>query len=118
MRAPSSTTTRFDEPADSAAKIAEVRPAAPPPMMQMSDEEVGAGELIRVSHFDRKSRIGYGSASHFWRGGRVVECAGFENRSARKGSGSSNLPLSVKRTQKMPCFAGLFCILHLPLVAP
>src|SRR4051794_4443637 len=25
------------------------------------------------------------------RGGRVVECAGFENRSARKGSGSSNL---------------------------
>ena len=30
-----------------------------------------------------------------WRGGRVVECAGFENRSARKGSGSSNLPLSV-----------------------
>jgi hypothetical protein len=25
----------------------------------------------------------------------VVECAGFENRSARKGSGSSNLPLSV-----------------------
>jgi len=30
-----------------------------------------------------------------WRGGRVVECAGFENRSARKGSGSSNLPPSV-----------------------
>ena len=29
------------------------------------------------------------------RGGRVVECAGFENRSARKGSGSSNLPLSA-----------------------
>ena len=25
----------------------------------------------------------------------MVECAGFENRSARKGSGSSNLPLSV-----------------------
>jgi len=32
-----------------------------------------------------------------WRGGRVVECAGFENRSARKGSGSSNLPLSVSK---------------------
>ena len=34
----------------------------------------------------------------FWlirRGGRAVECAGFENRSARKGRGSSNLPLSV-----------------------
>ena len=29
------------------------------------------------------------------RGGRVVECAGFENRSARKGRGSSNLPLSA-----------------------
>ena len=34
------------------------------------------------------------------RGGRVVECAGFENRSARKGSGSSNLPLSVFRGNK------------------
>ena len=30
-----------------------------------------------------------------WRGGRVVECAGFENRSGRKARGSSNLPLSV-----------------------
>jgi hypothetical protein len=35
-----------------------------------------------------------------WRGGRVVECAGFENRSARKGSGSSNLPLSVRGMQQ------------------
>lgn len=25
-----------------------------------------------------------------WRGGRAAECAGFENRSARKGSGSSH----------------------------
>ena len=33
------------------------------------------------------------------RGGRVVECAGFENRSARKGRGSSNLPLSVQLRQ-------------------
>ena len=29
------------------------------------------------------------------RGGRVVECAGFENRSGRKARGSSNLPLSA-----------------------
>ena len=34
-----------------------------------------------------------------WRGGRAAECAGFENRSARKGSGSSNLPLSVSGLQ-------------------
>jgi hypothetical protein len=30
----------------------------------------------------------------------VVECAGFENRSARKGSGSSNLPLSAVRDRE------------------
>src|SRR5205823_261596 len=30
-----------------------------------------------------------------WRGGRAVECAGLENRLAREGHGSSNLPLSV-----------------------
>ena len=29
----------------------------------------------------------------------MVECAGFENRSARKGSGSSNLPLSVPNSR-------------------
>ena len=34
------------------------------------------------------------------RGGRVVECAGFENRSARKGRGSSNLPLSVRSASR------------------
>jgi shikimate kinase len=31
----------------------------------------------------------------FWRGGRVVECTGFENRQGRKLFGSSNLPLSA-----------------------
>jgi hypothetical protein len=40
-----------------------------------------------------------GSNDVSWRGGRVVECAGFENRSARKGSGSSNLPLSVSQVR-------------------
>src|SRR5438128_5379981 len=30
------------------------------------------------------------------RGGRAVECAGLENRLAREGHGSSNLPLSVR----------------------
>ncbi len=40
-------------------------------------------------------------SSSIWRGGRVVECAGFENRSARKGRGSSNLPLSVQNRHKL-----------------
>src|SRR3954468_51306 len=40
--------------------------------------------------------IGAATVTRPRRGGRVVECAGFENRSARKGSGSSNLPLSAK----------------------
>ena len=31
----------------------------------------------------------------------MVECAGFENRSARKGRGSSNLPLSVIGQQQL-----------------
>ena len=35
-----------------------------------------------------------------WRGGRVVECTGFENRQARKGLGSSNLPLSADKLRK------------------
>ncbi len=30
-----------------------------------------------------------------WRGGRVVECTGLENRKAGNGLGSSNLPLSA-----------------------
>ena len=46
------------------------------------------------SLFDAKPPMRYRPHS-IWRGGRAAECAGFENRSARKGSGSSNLPLSV-----------------------
>src|SRR5688500_15989833 len=37
--------------------------------------------------------------STLWRGGGAAERAGFENRSARKGSGSSNLPLSVRNSR-------------------
>jgi len=36
----------------------------------------------------------------FGRGDRVVECAGLENRLARKGHGSSNLPLSACRVAR------------------
>src|SRR2546421_8740674 len=39
-----------------------------------------------------------------WRGGRAVECAGLENRLAREGHGSSNLPLSVRFTQLLQDF--------------
>src|SRR3954447_11354537 len=45
------------------------------------------------------------------RGGRVVECAGFENRSARKGSGSSNLPLSARKVTTHVNYVGRdFCV--------
>jgi hypothetical protein len=37
----------------------------------------------------------------------VVECAGFENRSARKGRGSSNLPLSVSERLPATIVAGV-----------
>ena len=53
-----------------------------------------------------------GSNGVSWRGGRVVECAGFENRSARKGSGSSNLPLSVSAGAETEVAAATDLLLH------
>lgn len=35
-----------------------------------------------------------------WRGGRVVECTGFENRHTLTGIGSSNLPLSAEQREQ------------------
>ncbi len=58
--------------------------------------------------FDLHRSIGYCFAT-LWRGGGAAERAGFENRSARKGSASSNLALSAAIHSEKPQFERLYC---------
>src|SRR5439155_21610922 len=54
-----------------------------------------------------------------WRGGGAAERAGFENRSARKGRGSSNLPLSVSKPTTFVTYGSWWvCLCAIPPPQP